>query len=159
MAAPPNLDTLEAGLLAGDPVLLAQAITLVESGRATDREASRELLARLAQKSGSAQRIGISGVPGVGKSTLIETLGLYNANATVTQKVIPSSTSATPPPLHACFCFAGGTAAWAQRSSGSKPESRAPARGRFAGRPSPSSGAGSLLRRRRSALLGSSRRR
>ncbi len=76
MAAPPNLDTLEAGLLAGDPVLLAQAITLVESGRATDREASRELLARLAQKSGSAQRIGISGVPGVGKSTLIETLGL-----------------------------------------------------------------------------------
>jgi len=76
MAPSPSLDALEAGVLAGDPVLLARAITLVESNRTADRDTSRQLLSRLAQKTGSAQRIGISGVPGVGKSTLIETLGL-----------------------------------------------------------------------------------
>ena len=76
MAASPNLDELEAGVLRGDRVLLAQAITLVESGLEADRDRSRQLLARLAAHGKSAHRVGISGVPGVGKSTLIEALGL-----------------------------------------------------------------------------------
>jgi LAO/AO transport system kinase len=54
---------------------LARAITLVESSRADHRSAAAELLERLLPHSGNAWRVGISGVPGVGKSTLIETLG------------------------------------------------------------------------------------
>jgi LAO/AO transport system kinase len=55
---------------------VSRAITLVESGRADHREAARELLAELAAPVDSpAVRVGISGVPGVGKSTFIETLG------------------------------------------------------------------------------------
>ena len=76
MAHSPSLDELEAGVLRGDRVLLAQAITLIESGREEDRERSGQLLSRLAAAEHTAHRIGISGVPGVGKSTLIETLGL-----------------------------------------------------------------------------------
>ena len=95
MASSPSIDALEAGVLAGDPVLLARAITLVESRRTADRDMSRQLLSRLAQKTGSAQRIGISGVPGVGKSTLIETLGLRLIERGLTVAVLavdPSST-------------------------------------------------------------------
>ena len=55
---------------------VSRAITLVESGRADHREAARELLAELAAPVDSPTvRVGISGVPGVGKSTFIETLG------------------------------------------------------------------------------------
>ena len=95
MAPSPSIDALEAGVLAGDPVLLARAITLVESSRTADRDMSRQLLSRLAQKTGLAQRIGISGVPGVGKSTLIETLGLRLIERGLTVAVLavdPSST-------------------------------------------------------------------
>ncbi len=89
------LDTLEAGVLAGDRMLLAKAITMVESGRANDRMMSRELLVRLASKAHTAQRIGISGVPGVGKSTLIEALGMLLIERGMTVAVLavdPSST-------------------------------------------------------------------
>jgi LAO/AO transport system kinase len=54
---------------------LAKAITLVESHRAADREAADALLEALAPHTGGALRLGVSGVPGVGKSTLIEALG------------------------------------------------------------------------------------
>lgn len=60
----------------GDRRALAKAITLVESGRADDRVASVEALERLLGRTGSAVRVGVSGPPGVGKSTLIESLGL-----------------------------------------------------------------------------------
>jgi LAO/AO transport system kinase len=54
---------------------VARAITLVESSKRAHREAARELLTELAGDAGGAVRVGVSGVPGVGKSTFIETLG------------------------------------------------------------------------------------
>jgi len=68
---------LAAGVLAGDRRVLAQAITLVESTRADHRAQAEELLERVLPKSGGAIRLGISGSPGVGKSTFIEALGLF----------------------------------------------------------------------------------
>ncbi len=62
-------------VLDGDRRALARAITLVESSRQQDREAARLLLEKLVPHSGESFRIGISGVPGVGKSTFIESLG------------------------------------------------------------------------------------
>ena len=66
---------LVAGVRAGDRAVLGRAITLVESTRRDDREAAAKLLAELMPHTGAAQRVGISGVPGVGKSTFIEALG------------------------------------------------------------------------------------
>lgn len=70
-----DVGALAAGVAAGDRVALARAITLVESQHGDDRDSAEELLARLLPQSGGAVRVGISGVPGVGKSTLIESLG------------------------------------------------------------------------------------
>lgn len=61
---------------AGDRRALARAITLVESGRADHRRDADALLAALAQGSGEALRLGLSGTPGVGKSTFIESFGM-----------------------------------------------------------------------------------
>jgi LAO/AO transport system kinase len=55
---------------------LARAITLVESRRADHQARARELLAAVMPKTGGAQRIGITGVPGVGKSTFIDAFGM-----------------------------------------------------------------------------------
>ncbi len=70
-----DIERLAAAVRAGDRPALARAITLVESSRAADREAAQELLGRLLPHTGGAQRVGVSGVPGVGKSTLIDVLG------------------------------------------------------------------------------------
>src|SRR5687767_7242293 len=59
----------------GDRAALARAITLMESRRPDHREAARALLQELMPRTGKAVRIGITGVPGVGKSTAIDTLG------------------------------------------------------------------------------------
>ena len=73
-------DPLLKPLLAGDRRALAQAITLIESTRADHRERADALLAELlphtGQKGGKSVRLGITGVPGVGKSTFIERFGL-----------------------------------------------------------------------------------
>ena len=66
---------LAAGVRAGDRRALGQAITLIESTRPDDREPGNELLALLAPCAGNSIRVGISGVPGVGKSTFIEGFG------------------------------------------------------------------------------------
>ena len=66
---------LARGVLAGERRALARAITLVESTRADHRVAARELLEHLAPHAGGSFRVGISGAPGVGKSTFIEALG------------------------------------------------------------------------------------
>lgn len=66
--------------LAGSRAAVARAITLVESTRPDDRAAARALLAELAPYTGRAHRIGISGVPGAGKSTLIDRLGTMIAD-------------------------------------------------------------------------------
>jgi LAO/AO transport system kinase len=60
----------------GDRAGIARAITLVESRRADHREQAQQLLAELLPDTGDAWRVGISGVPGVGKSTFIDTLGM-----------------------------------------------------------------------------------
>jgi LAO/AO transport system kinase len=76
MKARPSADELVAGVRGGDRGWLARAITLVESRRDDDRRLARLVVAELLPRSGTAYRIGLTGVPGVGKSTLIEKLGL-----------------------------------------------------------------------------------
>ena len=76
-----RVDELAAGVRAGDRASLGRAITLVESRRSSDREASDELLHLLLPRSGKAQRVGITGVPGVGKSTFIDALGVQLTGA------------------------------------------------------------------------------
>jgi LAO/AO transport system kinase len=61
----------------GDRAALARAITLVESTRADHRRQADELLERLLPRGGKSIRLGISGAPGVGKSTFIESFGLH----------------------------------------------------------------------------------
>jgi LAO/AO transport system kinase len=73
--------TLSRRVLEGDRRALAQAITLIESSRPEDRRAARLLLEELVPHSGKSFRLGISGVPGVGKSTFIEGLGNYLIDA------------------------------------------------------------------------------
>jgi len=68
---------LAEAIRAGDRAALARAITLVESTRTDHRGQSQELLLALMPDAGRAMHIGITGVPGVGKSTAIEALGMY----------------------------------------------------------------------------------
>ena len=78
-----GLDTeaLAVAVLAGDRRALAQAITLVESTRSDHRADANDLLERLIPHAGNSIRLGISGVPGVGKSTFIEALGNHLIDA------------------------------------------------------------------------------
>lgn len=69
-------DPLAAGVRAGNRAALARAITLIESERPDHVERAQALLAELLPSTGGAARVGISGVPGAGKSTLIDTLGM-----------------------------------------------------------------------------------
>jgi LAO/AO transport system kinase len=69
------VEELEAGVLSGDRALLARAITLVESTAPADLDRARALVERLSPRSGGALRVGVTGAPGVGKSTLLEALG------------------------------------------------------------------------------------
>ncbi|HEY5774455.1 MAG TPA: methylmalonyl Co-A mutase-associated GTPase MeaB [Xanthomonadales bacterium] len=73
--------TLAKAVLEGNRRALARAITLIESTRADHRAAASDLLERLMPYSGNAIRLGISGVPGVGKSTFIEAMGNYVIDA------------------------------------------------------------------------------
>jgi LAO/AO transport system kinase len=72
---------LAAGVLAGDRTAIGQAITLVESVLPEHRVEAAALLDELLPHSGDAHRVGITGVPGVGKSTFIEALGLQLTGA------------------------------------------------------------------------------
>ncbi len=65
------------GLLSGDRVMLARAITLVESKLDSDQALAEALLSEILPHAGKSIRVGISGVPGVGKSTFIEAFGTY----------------------------------------------------------------------------------
>jgi LAO/AO transport system kinase len=71
-----TLDDLVGGVVAGERAQVARAITLVESQRPDHREAAEQLLAELLPHTGGAQRVGITGAPGVGKSTFIDTMGI-----------------------------------------------------------------------------------
>jgi LAO/AO transport system kinase len=72
----PSVKDLTAGILGGNRASLARAITLMESTRDDDSVAAQQLLSELLPHTGKALRVGISGVPGVGKSTFIESLGM-----------------------------------------------------------------------------------
>jgi LAO/AO transport system kinase len=76
MARDVDVPSLVEGVLAGDRRVMARAITLVESRRGDHRERAQELLVELLPHAGGARRVGISGVPGVGKSTFIDQLGV-----------------------------------------------------------------------------------
>ena len=67
------------GITSGNRMLLGRGITLIESNAAKHRIQAEELLQTILPNTGNSLRIGISGVPGAGKSTLIESLGLYLA--------------------------------------------------------------------------------
>jgi LAO/AO transport system kinase len=73
--APAGPEELAAAVRSGNRKALARAITLIESTRSDDRPAAEALLDRLAPHTGRAVRVGVTGPPGVGKSTLIESLG------------------------------------------------------------------------------------
>ena len=75
-AAGPTLDEYVAGIGAGDRAMLARAITLVESTKPEHGALAQQLLQALLPTSGGALRLGITGVPGVGKSTTIDQLGI-----------------------------------------------------------------------------------
>ncbi|MCB9655419.1 MAG: methylmalonyl Co-A mutase-associated GTPase MeaB [Deltaproteobacteria bacterium] len=80
MAPPrPELSTeaFVAGVKGGDRAILGRAITLLESTHPSHRSQAQEVLLALMPHTGNAQRIGISGVPGVGKSTFIEAFGQH----------------------------------------------------------------------------------
>ncbi len=75
MAAKIDIDSYVQGVLDGKRAFIARAITLVESTRAEHRVAGAGVAEPAAAARGAARRIGISGVPGVGKSTFIDALG------------------------------------------------------------------------------------
>ncbi|MFG2305632.1 methylmalonyl Co-A mutase-associated GTPase MeaB [Actinacidiphila glaucinigra] len=70
-----DLDVYVKGVLDGSRAWIARAITLVESSRPDHRELAQRLLTELLPHAGKARRIGVSGVPGVGKSTFIDAFG------------------------------------------------------------------------------------
>ena len=70
-----SVEVYATGVVAGDRAVLGRALTLVESNREDHQEQAQELLSQLMPRTGGAVRVGISGVPGVGKSTFIEALG------------------------------------------------------------------------------------
>ncbi len=65
------------GILRGDRVTLARAITLIESERPADAELAARLLDSILPHTGKSRRVGITGVPGAGKSTFIDALGMH----------------------------------------------------------------------------------
>ncbi len=70
-----SVEHLAAGVSAGDRAMLGRAITLIESNRSDHQEVAQALLAKLLPRTGSAHRVGVTGVPGVGKSTFLDSLG------------------------------------------------------------------------------------
>ncbi|MBD0021348.1 methylmalonyl Co-A mutase-associated GTPase MeaB [Gordonia pseudamarae] len=92
---PIDVAALTDGVLADRRAELARAITLVESTRSDHREAAQELLLALTPHAGRSFRVGITGVPGVGKSTTIEALGMHlisQGHKVAVLAVDPSST-------------------------------------------------------------------
>jgi LAO/AO transport system kinase len=90
-----GVDELAAAVRRRDRAALPRAITLVESTRPDHREQAQQLLLALMPDAGSAHHVGITGVPGVGKSTTVEALGMYlieRGHRVAVLAVDPSST-------------------------------------------------------------------
>ena len=93
--APKSVSALADAVRRGDRTALPRAITLIESTRSDHRAQAQQLLLELMPKAGSAMHVGITGVPGVGKSTTIEALGMYlieSGHRVAVLAVDPSST-------------------------------------------------------------------
>ncbi len=91
----PSVDVLVEGIIKGDPSALGRAITLVESNRKDHLEKANAIVQKCLSQKRDAIRIGITGVPGVGKSTFIETLGALltaQGNRIAVLAVDPTST-------------------------------------------------------------------
>src|SRR5689334_6733485 len=73
----PSLEELYNGVRSADFAVLARALTLIESNNPSHAPLADALLSRLLPHAGEAIRVGITGAPGVGKSTFIESLGLH----------------------------------------------------------------------------------
>lgn len=90
-----DVDELFDAVRAGNRTHISRAITLLESSAPAHRVLAQELLVRLLPFSGNALRVGITGVPGVGKSTFIEALGmklLKEGHRVAVLAIDPSST-------------------------------------------------------------------
>src|SRR2546428_11995908 len=72
-----DVASLARGVRAGERATIARAITLIESRRADHQKAARRLVQDLLPSTGKAIRVGITGAPGVGKSTTIDALGTF----------------------------------------------------------------------------------
>lgn len=72
-----TVDEYATGILNSDRIMLSKAITLIESSLHSDNELAEQVLAKILPHTGNAIRIGITGVPGAGKSTFIESFGKY----------------------------------------------------------------------------------
>lgn len=93
--SPMTSQSLAKAIRSGDRAALPRAITLLESTRADHRERAQQLLLELLPDAGNAHRVGITGVPGVGKSTTIESLGMQlieQGHRVAVLAVDPSST-------------------------------------------------------------------
>jgi len=90
-----SVEDLAEAIRSGDRAALPRAITLLESTRADHQQKAQQLLLELMPDSGSAHRVGITGIPGVGKSTTIEALGMHlieQGHRVAVLAVDPSST-------------------------------------------------------------------
>lgn len=91
----PTVEDLVEGVLSNNRTMVAKTITLIESNSEKHHQKANEILTKLIDNSGNSIRIGITGVPGAGKSTLIEALGLYlieKGHKVAVLAVDPSST-------------------------------------------------------------------
>ncbi len=73
---PLSIDEYVSGILKGDVMILSRAVTLLESSRPDHQKTAQEIISKCLPYSGKSIRIGITGVPGAGKSTFIEAIGL-----------------------------------------------------------------------------------
>ena len=80
MSKPFNIHEITEGILASNIAYVSKAITLVESTKAEHQEQAQEIINAIIKQSGHSFRLGITGVPGVGKSTFIESYGLEVIN-------------------------------------------------------------------------------
>ena len=92
-----NLKKLEAKLIDGDRQAIAKAMTLMESSRVEDRELADKLLLSLSSLKRKSVKLGISGIPGVGKSTFIEGLGQHILSKSTSSKVAVLSVDPSSP--------------------------------------------------------------
>jgi len=92
-----SVDELVDGVSRGDRAVLARAITLVESNALHHFKQGQEVLTKVLPRTGNAVRVGITGIPGAGKSTFIEALGMHliNQNKKVAVLAIDPSSSIT----------------------------------------------------------------